>query len=111
MGRFLALLVVLGIIGAGVAQWANSAWDQPGPPAAKGAETVVLIKPRTPVHAIAQALQDAGLLNYALAFEFDLRVRGLNNKIKAGEYAVPSGASMARVAAILMSGKSIEHKL
>ena len=111
MGRFLAVLIVLGIIGAGVAEWANAAWNAAGPPAPKGSETVVLIKPRTPSHAIAQALQDDGVLNYALVFEFDLRVRGLNDKLKAGEYAIPNNATMADIATILMSGKSIEHKL
>ena len=111
MGRFLAVLIVLGIIGAGVAEWANAAWNAQGPPAQKGSQTVVLIKPHTPTHAIAQQLQDAGVLNYALVFEFDLRVRGLNNKLKAGEYAIPSSATMADIAGIVMSGKSIEHKL
>jgi UPF0755 protein len=33
------------------------------------------------------------------------------DKVKAGEYAVPSKASMADIAAILVSGKSIQHKL
>lgn len=111
MGRILLVLLVLGIVGAGVAEWANSAWEQKGPPAPRGNQTVVLIKPRTPLHQIATQLQDAGVLNYAVAFEFDLRIRRLNDKLKAGEYAIPSGASMADIAAILMSGKSIQHKL
>ena len=36
-----------------------------------------------------------GVVRLGLVFEFDLRVRGLAGKIKAGEYAIPSGASMA----------------
>src|SRR4051812_22026725 len=111
MRRLLALLIVLGIIGAGVGFWAGSVWDQPGPATTNGHETVVLIKPRTPVHAIARQLQDAQVIGSALVFEFDLRLRRLSDKLKAGEYAIPSGASMAAIAAILMSGHSIEHKL
>jgi UPF0755 protein len=111
MKRVLLLLLVLGLIGTGVVEWANAAWTEAGPPALKGGETVVLIPPHSRVHDIARRLQDAHVLNYALAFEFDLRLHRLADKIKAGEYAVPSKASMADIAAILASGKSIQHKL
>jgi UPF0755 protein len=111
MRRFLLVLLVLAIIGAGVVEWANAAWPEKGPPASSGTQTVVLIKPHTRLHDIAQQLEDAHLLNYALVFEFDLRMRGLADKVKAGEYAIPGGASMADIAAILVAGKSIEHKL
>jgi UPF0755 protein len=111
MRFFFALVVVLGVIVAGVVEWAGAAWNEPGPRAASGSQTVVLIQPHTGVHDIARQLQDAHLLNYALVFEFDLHQHGLNNQVKAGEYAMPSKASMAQIAAILVSGKSIQHKL
>ena len=111
MRFFFALVVVLGIIVAGVVEWSGAAWNEPGPRAASGGQTVVLIQPHTSVHDIAGQLKDAHLLNYGLIFEFDLRLHGLNNQVKAGEYAVPAKASMAAIAAILMSGKSIQHKL
>lgn len=111
MKRFFLILLALGIIGAGVVEWANAAWTIPGPPAMQGSQTIVLIAPRSRVHAIAQQLQDAHVLNYALVFEFDLRIRQLGDKIKAGEYAIPAQSSMADIAAILISGKSIQHKL
>jgi UPF0755 protein len=50
-------------------------------------------------------------VNSPLVFEFDLRLRRLSAGIKAGEYAIPSRASMADIAAILILGKSIQHKL
>src|SRR5581483_5279140 len=100
MKRVLLVLVVLAVIGAGVVEWANAAWTEPGPAAARGGETVVLIAPRSRVHDIAQQLEDAHVLNFALAFEFDLRIRQLNDKLKAGEYAIPSRASMADIAGI-----------
>ena len=111
MGRFFALLIVLGIIVAGVLEWANAAWQQPGPPAPSGTQTVVLIAPHTRLTDITQQLQDAHVLNYGLVFALDLRLRQINDKIKAGEYAIPGHASMADIAAILVSGKSIQHKL
>nr|MBA2590119.1 endolytic transglycosylase MltG [Alphaproteobacteria bacterium] len=111
MRRFLFVLVVLGIIAAGVVEWANAAWDAPGLEAPWGNETVVLVAPHSRAHAIAQELERRGVLKNSLLFEFDLRIRGLANKIKAGEYAFPSKASMQAVATILVEGKSIQHKL
>ncbi len=111
MKFFLAILAVLAIMVAGAAEWAAAAWTQNGPAAIAGNETVVLIAPHTKVHDIAQQLQDDHVLNYALVFELDLHLHHMNDKVKAGEYAIPSHASLADIAAILVSGKSIQHKL
>lgn len=108
--RFLLILVVLGVIVAGIVEWANAAWDVTGPPAASGNQTVILIPSGSPTHAVAQMLEQRGVVRLGLVFEFDLRVRGLAGKIKAGEYAIASGTPMAAVARILVEGKSIQHK-
>ncbi len=107
--RIALVLVILGVIAAGALEWANAAWDVPGPPAA--AQTVILVAPGSRTHAVAQMLEQKGVMKYGLIFEFDLRLRGLAGKIKAGEYAIPSQASMAAIAKILVEGKSIQHKL
>jgi UPF0755 protein len=107
----LTLFVALLVIAAGGVEWAAAAWNEPGPAAVNGNQTIVLIEPHTRLHDIAQKLQDTHLLNYALVFEFDLYLHKMNDKVKAGEYAVPSKATMADIAAILVSGKSIQHKL
>jgi UPF0755 protein len=107
----LIVLVILGIIAAGIVEWANAAWDAPGLPGAGGKETVILIAPGSRTHTVAQIFEQKGIMKSGLMFEFDLRVRGLAGKIKAGEYAIPSGASMAAIAAILVEGKAIQHKL
>ena len=70
-----------------------------------------MVAPRTRVHDIAQTLEQAGALKSGLIFELNLRLRGLADKVKAGEYAIPSGASMHAIADILVEGKSIQHKL
>ncbi len=44
-------------------------------------------------------------------FRFGVRLRGQSAELKAGEYAIPAHASMADIMAILVSGKSIQHKL
>jgi UPF0755 protein len=109
--RFLIILVMLAVLSAGVVEWGNAAWDAPGLPAASGAQTVVMIKPHTRTHDIASLLEKKGVMKYGLLFELDLRIRGLTSQLKAGEYAIPSRASMAAIAGILISGKSIQHKL
>ena len=111
MRLLLAIVVVLAVMIAGAVEWAGAAWNEPGPAAQNGSQTVVLIAPHTKVHDIAQQLQDQHVLNYALVFEFDLHLHQMNDKVRAGEYAIPSRASLAAIAAILVSGKSIQHKL
>jgi UPF0755 protein len=105
------ILVVLGIIVAGVFEWAVAAWNAPGLPARAGNQTVILIAPHTRAHDVAQMLEEKGAIKSGLMFELNLRIKGLANQIKAGEYAIPSQASLASIAAILIDGKSIQHKL
>ncbi len=111
MRFFFAIMVVLAVIAAGAVEWASGAWTEPGPAALSGSQSVVMIAPHTKVHDIARQLQDAHVLNYALVFELDLHLHQMNDKVKAGEYAIPSKASLADIAEILVSGKSIQHKL
>ncbi|MEP6831138.1 MAG: endolytic transglycosylase MltG [Rhizomicrobium sp.] len=108
MFRFLILLVVLGVIGVGVAEWANEIWSQPG--SAKR-ETVVLIAPGSRSHDIAAQLQSVGAVGNGLLFEAELHLHGAASNVKAGEYALPAFASMSDVSRILVEGKSIQHKL
>src|SRR3954469_4529054 len=115
MRRFLLILLMLTVIAAGVVEWANAAWDAPGPTAAGGKETVVLIPPGSRTRDIARTLEQKGVVKYALLFQCDLALKRLFNSergtLKAGEYAIPSKVSMAAIAKILVEGKSIQHKL
>ena len=60
--RFFFVLIILAVIAAGAVEWANSAWDVPGLPAASGKETVVLIPPHSRTHDIAQMLEQKGVI-------------------------------------------------
>jgi UPF0755 protein len=108
--RFLLVLVALGVIAAGLVEWAWSAWDAPGPTARAGNQTVILIPAHSRTHDIAQMLERSGLVKYGLLFEADAHLKGVSSRFKAGEYAIPSTASMATIAGILAEGKSIQHK-
>ncbi|HEY1630709.1 MAG TPA: endolytic transglycosylase MltG [Rhizomicrobium sp.] len=108
MRRFLIIVILLALLGAGAWYWEEANYAAPGP-SPQGA--VVLIKPGEGVSSIAQQLQTAGVVSNADLFRLGLRIRGQQSQLKAGEYWFPPQASMASVAGILIAGKSIEHKL
>lgn len=83
----------------------------PGPLAAHGRATAVWIRPGARSAQISQQLQRAGAVRNAALFRLGVMLRGKKADLKAGEYAIPSAASMADVMGILIGGKSIEHRL
>lgn len=108
MRRVAIALAILGVLAAGTAGWLSYAWNRAGP-ATK--QIVVLVPPRRSSHDIAQQIAKAGAVRSAALFEAELRLRGLSAKVQAGEFALGPGASMADIAAILVQGRSIQHKL
>ena len=111
MKKFLALVIVLAVLAAGVVEWVYAGFAAPGPAAAHGSETVVLIKSGSGLHGVAQTLVDAGVVLRPDVFKIGVRLNGKTSALKAGEYAVPSHASMHDIMNILIAGRSIEHKL
>jgi len=108
MLRFLAVLVVLAAIVGGAWFWEQQNWQAAGPsPAYK----VVMVKPGDHVATISENLQTAGVIANKNLFSVGLRLRNEQTELKAGEYGFPAHASMADVTGILVTGKSIEHKL
>jgi UPF0755 protein len=106
--RFFLVLILLGVIAAGAFEWERADFVAPGP---SQKETVVLIEPGEHLSAISQKLTDAGTVKNPVLFRIGAQLRGKGNRLKAGEYAIPAHASMADIMAILVAGKSIQHKL
>ncbi len=104
-----ALLIL--VLALGILLWAGARFKAPGPPAPHGHQSIVLIRPGTGGAGIARILKAAGVITSPTLFELEVRLRGQGAELKAGEYAIPSRASMAKIAAILISGKVVEHKL
>jgi len=111
MKKFFALTIVLAVLLAGVVEWGLAGFSAPGPAAAHGSETVVLIKSGVRLRGIAQILGDKHLIQWPTLFSLGVRLNGKTPELKAGEYAIPSHASMHDIMEILVAGHSIEHKL
>lgn len=109
MRSFLVLLVLAALVVGGA--WAYERYNFESAAGPSDKETTVLIPPGTGASAIAAKLQDAGAITNAQLFLIGLRLRSQMGELKAGEYAIPAHATMATVAATLISGKSIQYKL
>jgi UPF0755 protein len=80
----------------------------PGPEARSGASTTVVLAPGSGVQKIAADLEQAGTIRSALAFIAAAKLLP-GRTLKAGEYAIPSGASMAEVIGKLRRGEVVRH--
>ncbi len=111
MARFIAIIIAVAVIVAGAFQWESANYKAPGPAAQDGQQTLVLIAPGAGVSKIATTLEAARVIPHAWLFWVGTRLRGQAKALKAGEYAIPAHASLADIAALLISGKSVQHKL
>lgn len=101
---WLGLLTALALAGGGYLAW-RAAHAQ-GP---LTEPKIMLFENGSSVTRIANDLEDAGVIQYAELFKAVVRLRGEQNAIKAGEYQIPSGASVIEIIDLLVEGKSILH--
>jgi len=98
----LAILVAL----AGVWSYAG-----PGPKAQAGEATVVVLERGSGVGQIGRTLRTAGVISSAGLFALAARMTGAAGDLKAGEYEIRSGASMAQVLADIRAGKVVRRAI
>jgi UPF0755 protein len=107
--NFLISCVVLVIVAAGFAIYiGKQVFDGKGP---STQDTTYVVKPNAGASTIAGELEERGLVSDAQIFRAGVQFYGNQGKLKAGEYAIPAGASMHQIMDILKSGKSILHSL
>ncbi len=105
-GGLLFAAIALG----GVFLWGKVQFGAQGPAAAGGAEeTIVTVEGGMSVSGIGTRLEDRGLISSARLFSIGVRLAGHQNDLKAGEYAIPSRASMTEIMDIMRLGISIKH--
>lgn len=106
---FIAGLFLLAIAAAGAAGYFG--WREATRPGPLAEDAVILFEPGTSVSRIAGKLQEAGAVRRADLFKAAVKLRGDSGALKAGEYAIPKGASVVEIIDLLVEGKSILHYL
>jgi UPF0755 protein len=111
--RFILVILLLGAAAAAAGGWyILNQFDAPGPKAYEGeTETIVSLPMGTGLNQAANTLQQRGVVRSALIFRLGVMYNNKATALKAGEYAIPSGASPAEIMNILVEGKSIVYKL
>ncbi len=103
------LIVIGGLIAVGVfGFYAYSEFSAPGP---LPEDKVVVIDPGQSVSRIGAALERNGVVSNGSIFTLMAELKGQRVRLKAGEYAIPKGASMAEVLALIASGKAVTYKI
>ena len=82
-------------------------FDRPGP---LGHSTVLVIPKGESVNEIARRMERDGIIDDARVFSGAVLLARAHNKLKAGEYAIPKGASTQKVLDTLIEGRSLLYK-
>ena len=93
---------------AGLA-WAWSVYYAPGPSARAGDATIVTLPSGSGVSAIAARLKSAGVIRSVDMFKAAATLTGADRRLRAGEYEVPTKASLKGVLALLTDGRVVRH--
>jgi UPF0755 protein len=104
----IATLVVLSCLSAALGVWLFSA---PGPRARQGASTTVILRHGAGLGEIGADLQAAGVVRSAPLFMAAAQLTGTARRIRAGEYAFPSRASLRAVLHRLRLGLIVHHRI
>lgn len=106
-GLFTALLVIGGVVGAGIAV-VSSQSRAPGPLAS---DRVLIIPKDSGLAEIADLLQQEGMIGHPWVFRVSALISGNWTKLKAGEYLFKARASQAEILDIIADGKVVEHSI
>jgi UPF0755 protein len=107
-GTLLALAIIAGLLAWGGWTWLNDQFEAEGP---AGAEQTVTLPRGSGLIAIASQLEREGLIADARIFRLMVTVDGGDRDLKAGEFAIPEGASMAQIYEILREGDTIQYPI
>ncbi len=106
----IGFILFLGFLtAAAVAAGGYFAYKEATRPGPLSEEAVVMLKPGSSVVAIAELLEREGAVRNADLFHAAARARRVQTQMKAGEYAIPAGASVMEIIDLLVEGRSILH--
>jgi UPF0755 protein len=105
---FLAVVLAVVAVAAGTVAWALQRIEAPGPLAE---DRIHIVPSGAGVNRIATNLEETGVITNSLLFRLYVRYRNADMKLRAGEYELRSGASMAQVFDLLVAGKTVLHRV
>jgi len=108
-GFLVVLLVLLGLVGGGGWLFAQYVYTREGPEAPNRAPRTVIVEPGASVPAITDKLLAAGAIEDGLPFQLAVRLTNSRPRLKAGEYAIESGASLKDIVQQLVEGRVVLH--
>jgi UPF0755 protein len=109
----LLLLLAVGVVGGWF--YVQHVYTEEGPATADGTPRVVLVPKGAGVAQVSKTLFETGAIKDELHFRTAVRLQDLlpgpegDLDLKAGEYAVPSGASMKQVVEMLSTGTPLQY--
>jgi UPF0755 protein len=98
-----SLFLIAGLI------WAWSVYYGPGPGARQGEATIVTLASGSNVDAIGASLRRAGVIRSTDMFKAAVSLTGADRRLRAGEYEIPSRASLSTVIRTLTEGRVVRH--
>jgi UPF0755 protein len=104
----LSVLIVVGIVALVAIGFAKREFSAPGP---LQEEVVVLVPRDASLSDTARLLKLHGAIDSEFLFRLGARYRREDRLLKHGEYRIPASASMEQILALLVSGRSIQHRL
>jgi UPF0755 protein len=121
MGGRRRVVWLVGLVTGGVLILAAIIWlgftyldyllDAPGPEHADNAATTVILQHGQSLSSIAAQLETAGAVRDGTLFRIEVWRANAGRELKAGEYSIPSGASMGAVLTMMREGRVVLHKL
>lgn len=116
MGKLLGILLTLALLGLAAAAggwfWLDGVYTGAGPATPDGKPRVVMIERGATTQSIATKLAEAGAIADEGQFRLVLRVRefaGEKPLMKAGEYEIDPGDSMADIVTELSDGRALQY--
>ncbi|MBV9686810.1 MAG: endolytic transglycosylase MltG [Alphaproteobacteria bacterium] len=103
----LAVSLVLLVLG-GTGYWLYRDVTGPGP---LTEPRTIVIPARTGVSDIASLLTEEGVIRHPRSFELGAMLSGRSSALRAGEYEFPAGTSPLEAMDIIVSGKTVKHRL
>ncbi len=89
--------------------WLGYQIEKAGPATEDGAPRVVVLERGWGLSRIAGELEDTGAIEEGLYFQIKARFEGGAQQLQAGEYAIPSGASVAQIYRLIVEGRVVQH--